>query len=314
MRGMRTRSRSRGIVVGSLVVGSLVGAFLVVGALGAYRYANGFWLYRGFAPPRDAATGQHRGALRTIFVRSAAIGGRRQKVLVYLPPGYGRHPRRRYPVLYLLHGVPGQPQQFFDADRLGVLLDRLAGRIRPLILVAPDGSTGVWTDKEWVDGVRPHEGWETYFARDVVHAVDTRYRTIARGAGRAVAGLSEGGYAALNIGLHHPREFRVIESWSGYMRADHIQSIFGGQRSRLAYDSPALRLPAVAAVLRRRHVFVWMYCGTRDSLRRQNAAFAIELLDYGVRHRFFTSPGAHTWRVWRPNARPALLVAARRLA
>jgi enterochelin esterase-like enzyme len=299
-----------------IAIGSTVAALLVVGALGAYRYANGFWVYRGFPPPRESATVHQPGVLQTIHVRSAAIGGRRQEVLVYLPPGYAAHPQRRYPVLYLLHGVPGQPPQFFDADQLGVLLDGLVsqGRMRPMILVAPDGSTGVWTDKEWANGVGPHQGWETFFARDVVHAIDSRYRTIATGAGRAIAGLSEGGYAALNIGLHHPREFRVIESWSGYMHADRIRSIFGSQPARLAYNSPALRLPAVAAVLRRRHVFVWMYCGTVDPLRRENAAFSAELGRFGVHHRFFTSPGRHTWRVWRPNARPALLVAARRLA
>jgi enterochelin esterase-like enzyme len=299
-----------------VAVGAVIAALLLVGAIGAYRYANGFWRYRGFAPPTEPAAVHHPGALRTITVRSPAIGGLRQKVLVYLPPGYAAHPARRYPVLYLLHGVPGQPAQFFDADRLGVLLDELVARhrIRPMILVAPDGSTGVWTDKEWVNGVGPHQGWETYFARDVVHAIDARYRTIATGAGRAVAGLSEGAYAALNIGLHHPREFRVIESWSGYMHADRIPSIFGRGTSRLAYNSPAQRLPAVAATLRRRHVYVWMYCGTRDRLRGENRAFATELLDYGVRHKFFMSPGSHTWRVWRPNARPALVVAARRLA
>jgi enterochelin esterase-like enzyme len=298
-----------------VVTGSVIGALLVVGALGAYRYANGFWLYRGFAPPTESAAARNRGTLQTIRVRSAAIGGRRQEVLVYLPPGYATHPYRRYPVLYLLHGVPGQPQQFFDADRLGVLLDRLVaeGRMQPMILVAPDGSTGVWADKEWANGVRPHEGWETFLARDVVNAVDARYRTAAMAAGRAVAGLSEGGYAALNIGLHHPGEFHVIESWSGYMEADGIRSIFGSDGATLAYNSPAQRLPAVASELRRRHAFVWMYCGTVDPLRRQNEAFAAELGRYGVRHRFFTSPGRHTWRVWRPNAQPALLTAARRL-
>ena len=51
-------------------------------------------------------------------------------------------------------------------------------------------------------------------------AVDRRYRTIRSGSGRAIGGLSEGGYGALNIGLHHPGRFRVIESWSGYQRAD----------------------------------------------------------------------------------------------
>ena len=294
---------------------AVMAALVAVGVVGAYRYADGFWLYRGFPPPREAADVHHRGTTRTIFVRSAALGGRRQSVLVYLPPGYAQDPSRRYPVMYLLHGVPGEPPQFLRTDRLGVLLDHLMaqGRVRGMILVAPEGSTGVFTDKEWVNGVRPHQGWETFLARDVVHAIDARYRTIPTGAGRALAGLSEGAYGALNIGLHHPGEFRLIESWSGYTLADRIPSIFGNQAARLAYNSPALHLPSVAAALRRHHVFVWMYCGTHDSLRLQNEAFAAELGRYGIPHHFFMVPGGHNWRAWRPNAKPALLVAARRL-
>ena len=92
----------------------------------------------------------------------------------------------------------------------------------------PFGSTGSFTDEEWANGVRPpNSNWETFVARDLVHAVDSRYRTIRRGDARALAGLSEGGYGALNIGIHHPGEFRVLEDWSGYQRADPVASIFG---------------------------------------------------------------------------------------
>src|SRR2546430_8043800 len=115
---------------------------------------------------------------------------------------------------------------------------RAENRLRPLIIVMPMGSTGTFTDKEWSDGVHPHSGWETFLARDVVRAVDRRYWTVASGAGRALGGLSEGGYASLNIGLHHPAEFHVLESWSGYEKADDIKSIFGGRPEALARNSP----------------------------------------------------------------------------
>src|SRR5204863_4119909 len=137
---------------------------------------------------------------------------------------------RRYPVLYLLHGFPGRPAAFLDTVRLGVVEDVLTAthRAQPLILVMPSGSTGTFVDKEWADGYRPNESWATFVARDLVRAIDARYRTIQAGAGRALAGLSEGGYGALNIGLAHPGLFRVLESWSGYERADPLRSIFGG--------------------------------------------------------------------------------------
>ena len=163
-----------------LVAAGLAG-FLAVGFVGAYRYLDNYWAYRGFAPPHDPGYVRVRGETQRIYVASAALGGRQQPVDVYLPPGYALHPHRRYPVLYLLHGVPGRPGAFLATVRMGVVEDELVARhkIRPLILVMPFGSTGSFTDKEWANGVRPHEGWETFVARDLVRAIDTRYGTIA---------------------------------------------------------------------------------------------------------------------------------------
>src|SRR5579864_2419979 len=140
----------------------LVVLFAAVGALGVYRYVDNFWLYRGFAPPRDAAYVHVRGTEQTIMVTSPALGGRRQQVIVYLPPGYPSSPHRRYPVFYLLHGFPGRPAAFLETVRLGMLVDELVARkrIEPLILVMPFGSTGTFTDKEWANGARPNQNWE----------------------------------------------------------------------------------------------------------------------------------------------------------
>jgi S-formylglutathione hydrolase FrmB len=193
--------------------------------------------------------------------------------------------------------------------------DILAAKGRqPLILVMPFGSTGTFTDKEWANGIRAHEGWETFVARDLVRAIDSRYRTIPTGAGRALGGLSEGGYGALNIGLHHPGEFRVLESWSGYEKADNLRSIFGGQPQLLAQNSPLETLDVVAPDLRRMHAYVWFYSGTTDRLRKQNRAFAAELDRLGIAHRFFLVRGGHNWALWRGEASLALLAATTHLA
>src|SRR5215471_16389222 len=87
----------------------LLAAFVAVGGLGVYRYARGFWLYRGFPPPEDPAFVSAKGTAERIYVSSPALGGRRQPVDVYLPPGYDASSGRRYPVFYLLHGFPGRP-------------------------------------------------------------------------------------------------------------------------------------------------------------------------------------------------------------
>ena len=174
--------------------------------------------------------------------------------------------------------------------RAGVVEDELVatGAAQPAILVMPFGSTGTFTDKEWANGVRPNEGWETFVARDLVQAIDSTFRTIPDGAHRAIAGLSEGGYGALNIGLHHPGDSRL-----------------------LAWNSPLDQLSSVAGALRKAHTYVWFYSGDHDRLRSQNAQFAAELERAGIRHRYFVVRGGHNWALWRGNAARALLAALR---
>lgn len=312
-----TRARSlgpRAVVFAASAVA--LAAFVSVGLVGLYRYVDSYWLYRGFPPPHDPGFVKQAGTIETIHVQSAAIGGRTERVVVYLPPGYEQNTTTRYPVLYLLHGFPGNPDGFVRTIRVGVVEDTLLAekKVKPLIIVMPMGSTGTFTDVEWANGVHPGSAWETFFERDVVKAIDSRYRTIANGAGRAVGGLSEGGYASLNIGLHHPTAFRVLESWSGYEKADDIKSIFGGRPELLAHNSPQVTLPKVAAQLRREHAYVWFYTGRSDTLKGQNERFAAELARLRIDHRFFISDGGHTWRIWRDNAWAAVEVASAHLA
>src|SRR5437763_915540 len=167
---MKPRLRRTSLVAAA---GALLALFVAVGALGAYRYGYAYWLYRGFPPPRDPAFVTKTGTAQEISVTSPALGGRSQPVEVYLPPGYSDSPARRYPVVYLLHGFPGRPLAFLLTVRAGVVEDELVatGAAQPAILVMPFGSTGTFTDKEWANGVRPNEGWETFVARDLVQAI-----------------------------------------------------------------------------------------------------------------------------------------------
>jgi len=291
-------------------------AFVAVGFIGVERYGNNYWLYRGFPPPMDPAYVTVKGTQQRIAVTSEALGGRKQQVYVYLPPGYASHPRKRYPVLYLLHGFPGRPLAFMLTVRMGVVEDEAyAKRLgQPVILVMPFGSTGTFTDKEWVDGVSPGEGWATFVSRDLVTAIDARYRTIPTPAGRAIGGLSEGGYGAINIALHNPGEFRVVESWSGYERAAHDHTIFGRTLAALDANTPLDTLPGVADALRRAHTYLWFYSGSNDPLHRQNREFARELKRFHIANRYIQFAGGHNWALWRGKAMRSLLVAETRLA
>lgn len=307
LRGRRRRALKLVVALGGI-------AFLAGGLLGTYHYLLGFWLYRGYPPPREPAFVDRVGKTLRLEIASPALGGRRQLVYVYLPPGYHDQAlrTRRYPTLYLLHGFPGRPAAFLQTVRLAVVEDVLLARHagKPIILVMPSGSTGTFTDKEWANGIGRHEQWETWVARDLVRAVDARFRTIPKARARGIGGLSEGGYGAINIALHHPGEFGLVESWSGYVEADNSKRIFGGDPLLLRHNTPLAVLPQVAASVRAQHTFFWFYSGRDDKLRFQNEAFARELAAAGVPHRFRLLHGGHNWRLWRGQAGRALMAAS----
>jgi S-formylglutathione hydrolase FrmB len=218
-------------------------------------------------------------------------------------------------VLYLLHGFPGRPLAFITTVQLGVLEDALTARHRakPLILVMPFGSTGTYADKEWTNGATPGNGWGTFVARELVSYVDAHYRAAPTRAARGIAGLSEGGFGAINLALQHPHEFSLVESWSGYEKPDPLRSIFGSKLQLLSRNDPSLLLPRVAPTLRRLGTYFWFYSGTEDHFRAQNRTFARVLTRLHVRNHFFASFGGHNWALWRKNAAAAYEMAAGKL-
>src|SRR5262249_56876800 len=150
--------------------------------------------------------GREGGGEEGSSVRGPAWGGGTQEAYVSPRRGSPHPPNRRYPVIYLLHGFPGRPLAFLLTVRLGVVEDELYAKHKgqPVILVMPFGSTGTFTDKEWANGVAPGEEWATFVSRDLVQAIDARYRTIPTASARAVAGLSGGGYGAVHNAVPHP--------------------------------------------------------------------------------------------------------------
>jgi enterochelin esterase-like enzyme len=298
-----------------LGVGAALAAFVAVGLVGAHRYLGNYLAYRGFSAPQEPGYVTSPGTLQKIAVPSPALGGHSQEVYVYLPSGYAQQPQRRYPVLYLLHGFPGRPLALVDTVRMGIIDDSLTAlrRAQPMILVMPFGSTGTFTDKEWVNGATRGNDWSTFVARDVVRYVDSHYRTIPLRGARAIGGLSEGGYGAIDIALHHPREFSVVESWSGYEKPDPLRPIFGSHLQLLARNDPRSLVQQLAPTLRRLHTYFWFYSSSEDRLHTQNGQFAQELRQLRLPHAYFEDYGGHNWALWRKNAPQAYLVAARRL-
>jgi len=155
----------------------------------------------GFAP---YATGPAGGTV----LKGTFPGGQRPGY-VYLPPGYTR--ARRYPVIYLLHGMPGSPTEYLAGTDLVTYADAgiSSGRLRPFIAVLPAAGTTHKYNGEWAGA------WEREVL-DTVPFVDTYLSTIASPQGRVLAGLSAGGFGAVYIALRDPELFGRVESWSGY--------------------------------------------------------------------------------------------------
>jgi S-formylglutathione hydrolase FrmB len=138
---------------------------------------------------------------------------------VLLPASYDPHGPRRYPVLYLLHGHGGSHADWTNHD-----VDRVIGDL-PVIVVMPDGGyDGFYSD--WygtdVDGhtPAPAPGWETFHIRELLPWVDATFKTIADRRGRAVAGLSMGGFGAMSYAARHPDLFVAAGSFSGAVDTD----------------------------------------------------------------------------------------------
>jgi S-formylglutathione hydrolase FrmB len=131
-------------------------------------------------------------------------------VRVLLPEGY-RDSRRRYPVLYLLHGAGDTYRTWTDATDVQAFSADL-----PLIIVMPDGGrnteAGFYSD--WLDGSRH---WETFHTRVLRRYVDRHFRTLKGRRHRAVAGLSMGGFGAMSYAARHPRLYRAAASFSGVL-------------------------------------------------------------------------------------------------
>jgi S-formylglutathione hydrolase len=136
-----------------------------------------------------------------------------QPVATYLPPGY-TETSRRYPVLYLLHGIGDSPDVWvgpgYQGMEIRAVMDSLigAGGIQPMIVVMPNGTNryiGTFYMNSPVAG-----GWEDFIARDLVEYVDGTFRTLGRRASRGVAGHSMGGYGSILMGMRHHDVFSSI--------------------------------------------------------------------------------------------------------
>ncbi len=254
--------------------------------------------------------------------------GRKLKYNVVLPRGY-ESGEARYPVLYLLHGFSGNYLNWARMQVPGY------ARSYDLIVVMPDAGNSWYAN--WAESEGDAENaWEDYMIKDLVGHVDATYRTVAGREGRAITGLSMGGYGALMLGLKHPEMFASIGSHSGAVAfakaaGDRLRSPQDPTKATTrrppsaepnlaigveGFSSQADRTPKgklfatpeqadacdpfllVKSVPKEKLPHIYLDCGTDDRLIASNQDFVKLLMAEKIPFTYAEGPGGHDARYW----------------
>jgi S-formylglutathione hydrolase FrmB len=249
-------------------------------------------------------------------VTSPAMGGTTH-LRVLLPAGYAAEPQRRYPVLLLLHGWCDDYRSWVDKGSAEALTAPY-----PLIVVMPDGGSGGWYSDPYNAGAFGPPRYETYTFNELLPWVDATFRTIAGREGRAVAGLSMGGFGALSYAARHPDAFVAAGSFSGVVDAPGFaQHGFANLIPNAVWGPLATELPRwqahnpldLAAQLAPLRDLELRYgngqpgpldtrTGTdtlEAEVHRENVALDAKLTTLGIPHVLDDyGPGVHDWPYW----------------
>lgn len=236
----------------------------------------------------------------TVELEAAHLGGMTVGLNVILPQDYATSDRR-YPTLYLLHGYTDHYPAWVSYTNIVQY-----ARDYDLIIVMPEGDNGFYSNS--YDDSKL--AWEDFFILDVIPYVDRNYRTITRREGRAVAGLSMGGYGAFKFGLKYPHLFAAAASLSGALGvarqggepprdpefARFFEDIYGPQDGphREANDLFALAEKVPRDTLPQ----LYFSIGSQDFLLESNRAFLDHLTKLGISFEYREFPGKHEWPVW----------------
>jgi S-formylglutathione hydrolase FrmB len=253
------------------------------------------------------------GTIGFLSLPSTALHGR-LAFAVYTPPGYATS-GERYPVVYFLHGLPAGPDAY--RSRIAFVARHLERIDAQAIAVVPQGARPGDADPEYYNW-GPGRNWETAISVELPRYIDAHYRTIADRRGRAIAGISAGGYGAAIIGLHHPEEYSVIEAWSGYFVARNLKgdaALDLGSDSRNVQGSAYAIVSALHGVFTRLPTTFAFYVGRSDSLfYPPNRVFDEVLRLLAVPHTFAVYPGTHSDVLWSAHADDWLRLALAHLA
>lgn len=225
------------------------------------------------------------GKLELIEYESKTLGATR-KMNVYTPPGYLAE--KKYPVLYLLHGIGGDETEWQRFATPDVMLDNLIadGKAIPMIIVMPNGRA---QKNDRAEGnvfasASAFAVFERDLLDDVIPAIESRYSVDARREMRALAGLSMGGGQSLNFGLSHMDQFAWV---GGFSPAPNTKS-------------PEALIPDPDA-LKEQLKLLWLSCGNKDGLIRISQGMHNHLIEHHVPHVWNVDSYGHDATHWRNN-------------
>jgi enterochelin esterase family protein len=232
-----------------------------------------------------------RGQLHHHFYRSAIAGDDRD-FYVYTPPAYDPAARKKYPVLYLLHGFSDGADAWTSVGLANVILDNLIARkqVEPMIIVMPLGYGTMEVVRAGWGGSRSRDLRQTNLDKfretllnEVMPMAEKTYRISAERKSRAIAGLSMGGSESLLVGLNTLDRFEWVGAFSS-----------GGLGTNFSTRFPAMNQKANAQLR-----LLWIACGQQDGLLANNQQFVDWLKSQGVSCTWVPTPGQHSFRVWR---------------
>jgi enterochelin esterase-like enzyme len=239
-------------------------------------------------PPADSKVkrdGIAHGKLELVEYDSKTVGTRR-KMQVYTPPGYSKD--RKYPVLYLLHGIGGDETEWQRFAAPDMMLDNLIadGKVKPLIVVMPNGRAqpNDRAEGDIFSHAPAFEKFEQDLLGDVIPAIEAEYSVHADRENRALAGLSMGGGQSLNFGLTHLDTFAWV----------------GGFSSAPNTKPPAQLVPDPAATKQKLRL-LWLSCGNKDGLIGISQAMHTYLKENDVPHIWNVDPNGHDPTTWSNN-------------
>lgn len=225
------------------------------------------------------------GTIDTITYHSKTVGVSRHAV-VYLPPSYNK--KKKYPVLYLLHGIGGDEFEWLNQGHPQIILDNLYAqqKIKDMIVVLPNGRAMV-DDRATgnimaQDKVAAFANFERDLLDDLIPYVEKQYATETNREQRAIAGLSMGGGQSLNFGLGNLNKFAWIGGFSSAPNTKMPEQLLANPIS--AKDQIKL---------------LWISCGDEDGLLKISERTRDYMVEHNVPHIFYKEPGKHDFKVWK---------------